>query len=75
MLPVNGARSELDCIGSSRSSMFAASRVSVEALLTVPRICTIVRIYQVLLDLRIVVVLIRVARCCTCHHGHERSVA
>jgi hypothetical protein len=33
MLPVNGARSELECTGSSRSLMFAASRVSVEALL------------------------------------------
>lgn len=27
MLPVNGARSELDCIGSSRSLMFASSTV------------------------------------------------
>lgn len=36
-------------------------------------ILTIIGIYQILLDLGIIIVLVGIACRCTRHHGHERS--
>ena len=62
MLPVNGARSELDWMGSSRSLIFAKKvKVSMQNC-EVWMSCTIVWIYKVLLDLCIVIMFVWVAR-------------
>lgn len=74
MLPVNGARTELEWRGSSRSLMFDASiYVSVRSSGLAAK-NTIVWIYEILLDLSIVVILIGITRRCTCHHGHGQIV-
>jgi len=70
MLPVNGARSELDCKGSSRSLMLAVEwNVSTEDYNGLSR-HTIVRVNKILLDLSVVIVVVRVACRGTRHHGH-----
>lgn len=73
MLPVNGTRSEVDCRVSSRSLIFAASTyVSIGNKRRAGGI-TIVWIYEILLNLGIVIVIIGIARRCTCHHGHRQQ--
>ena len=71
MLPVNGARSELDCKGSSRSLMLAVEwNISTEDFNGLSR-HTIVRVNKILLDLSVVIVVVRVACRGTRHHGHS----
>ena len=70
ILPVNGARSELDCKESSKLLLSAAGIYFSTQGGSLTCQNTIVWIYKILLDLGVIVIIVGAARRCACHHGH-----